>query len=170
MQVANLIEKIDHKPLLDHASKLLNRGTLESTDNMYHYLNVVDEFILELFPLIQEKDVVIPDYFPPHSDIGAHLSVFYPNELNPLNEGNEGNGLNEFNERIVPINVTEKGQSFSFEVKNLIKMHAFDKTYYALMVFSKDLEALRIKYGFNKMLNFKGVMVPFHITIGKRNY
>jgi len=143
-------EEIDNKPLLDFAGKLPNQGTLVSNDNIYYFLKVIDDFILELCPLIENEKVIMPDYFLPYNNTGAHISIFHSNEIIEK-----------------PIEVKEKGETFSFEVKSLIKLNVLNRAYFTLIVYSQELEELRLRYGFNPKPNFRGLIVPFHITIAR---
>jgi hypothetical protein len=141
--------EISNPALLWHAkNKLPLQGLLKRDDTeSYCYLKIHDDFIFELFPFIKEPHLSIPDYFPPRCDTGAHISVIYPEEMPEK------------------INVTELEQSFSFEVTGCLSISVFNKTFFALTVNSPSLEQLRLKYNLPTQLNYKGLLVPFHITI-----
>ncbi len=144
--------KIENPVLLEYAKKLPNQGVLKRDNtNTYCYLKIQDNFILDLFPLIKEPCLSIPNYFPPKCDIGAHISIMYPDETSSKN-----------------INVDELKQSFSFEVTGFFNLSVFDKTFFALTVSSPSLEQLRLKYGLSTKLNYHGLLVPFHITIANQ--
>ncbi len=143
-------KEICNPTLLEYAkNKLSLQGVLKQDDSgSYCYLKIQDNFIFELFPLIKEPGLSIPDYFPPRYDTGAHISVIYPEEMPPEK-----------------ININELAQSFSFEATSLLSISVFNKTFFALTVSSPALKQLRLKYKLPTKLNYHGLLVPFHITI-----
>jgi hypothetical protein len=120
---------------------------LQNFQNRYVYLKVSDDFIHKLFPLLQENDKQIPSYFSSSDHIGAHISVIYPEESYP-----------------VPI-LPEINNNYGFEIGSLFKAQLGEKTYLGLTVKSPELDQLRLRYGLSTQLNFRGYLVPFHITI-----
>jgi hypothetical protein len=148
--IAFSYKAISNPTLLEYAkNKLPLQGTLKQDDRgSYCYLKIQDDFIFELFPLIKEPDLSIPDYFPPRYDTGAHISVIYSEEM-PSEK----------------ININELGQSFTFEITGLLSISVFNKTFFALKVSSPALKKLRLKYKLPTKLNYRGLLVPFHITI-----
>jgi len=140
--------KLDNPALIKLAAKLPTIGTLAITNQHLVYLDIVDDYIHQLFPLLENKNnlIVKPDYFNKYL-IGAHISVIYPEE----------------NKLINPI---ELGKQHKFKIKNLITMEINSKVYYALRVESHSLLELRRKYKLPDKLNFRGIRVEFHITIG----
>lgn len=144
--------------LLEYArNKFSNQGILKSDETeTYFYLKVEDDYILKLFPLLKEykeikekeNDIKLADYFGPGpNNVGAHISVVYPEEC-------EGD-----------LYMQEVGQMFDFKILNLLEVAVFNKTFYALTVSSSKLELLRNKYGLSSKLSYHGLLVPFHITI-----
>lgn len=134
---------------MEYAKKLPNQGVLKRDNtSTYCYLKIQDDFIFELFPLIQKPYLSVPNYFPPKYNSGAHISVIYPDEISSKN-----------------INIDELEQSFSFELTGFFSLSIFNKTFFALTVSSPLLEQLRLKYGLSTKLNYQGLLVPFHITI-----
>jgi len=143
--------QLNNPELLAYAKhKLPLHGILKQDETKpYCYLKISDDFIFQLFPLLNEKNIAIPEYFPPKQSGGAHISIMYQNEM----EEKEIRMLDEL------------GQAFTFEILDLGVIQAFYKTFFTLIVSSPALEQLRIKYGFQNRLNFHGLLVPFHITI-----
>ncbi|MBA3661530.1 MAG: hypothetical protein H0W64_07370 [Gammaproteobacteria bacterium] len=137
-----------HSPaLLAAAKKLPATGTLAKTHNGLIYLNINDDFVHTLFPLITktEEPISKPDYFG-KGLIGAHISVIYPDELKLHH-------------------LVELNHTFSFQVCELFKAPLGTKNYYALRVNSKPLTTFRNKYDLPNWLLFKAKWVPFHITL-----
>lgn len=149
-EIAFSYKEICNPTLLEYAkNKLSLQGILKQDDSgSYCYLKIQDDFIFELLPLINEPGLSIPDYFPPRYDTGAHISVIYPEEMPP--------------EKII---IDELEQSFSFEATGLLSISVFNKTFFALTVLSPSLKQLRLKYNLPTKLNYRGLLVPFHITI-----
>lgn len=151
-KIAFKYKKIENPTLLEYAKKLPNQGVLKKDNtSTYCYLKIPDNFIFELFPLIKEPHLSIPNYFSPKGDTGAHISIIYPGEISSEN-----------------INIDELEQSFSFELTGFFSLSVFDKTFFALTVSSPLLEQLRLKHGLSTKLNYQGLLVPFHITIAKQ--
>jgi hypothetical protein len=124
-------------------------GTVVQTADKYIYLKISDEFVTKLFPLIQNGENQMPNYFSGPNKSGAHISIIFPEE---------------YSGALAPEDV---GKTMSFSVKDLFKTKILGKTYFAIEVTSTALEGLRNKYGLIKdKINFRGVIVPFHITIG----
>ncbi len=143
-------------------------------EERYCYLKVHDDLIFRLFGLIKNidrdidieidtnmkkiekdkekitigKEIKIPDYFPPKMSIGAHISIIYPIELEGCN-----------------IQIDEINQCYSFDIAELLRIEMDTKTIYALYVISEELSLLRAKYKLPLKLNYRGYLVPFHITI-----
>lgn len=149
-------KKVENCILLEYAkNKLPLEGILKLNEtDFYYYLKVHDDFIFELFPLITEPNLSMPDYFPPKYNTGAHVSVIYPEEISPEN---------------INLKIDELEKSFSFEVADFFSLSVFNKTFFALTVYSPALEQLRLKYGPPPKLSYHGLLVPFHITIATQN-
>lgn len=132
--------------ILASAAKLNAVGQLGIINNTYLYLKIDDTFIHQLYPLIQISHVIKPEYFGV-GGIGAHISVIYPEE-NKL------------------INISELKQEHEFTIKHAATAQIREKLYYAVLVESTTLLAIRKKYNLPELLSFKGYDICFHITIG----
>lgn len=71
--------QLDNLSLINAASKLEASGYLAITDKHLTYLNISDEYIHQLFPLLQNTQIKKPDYFG-ENPVGAHISVVYLQE------------------------------------------------------------------------------------------
>lgn len=180
-------EEIQSPSLFDQAKKIPMQGILKSDDSeAYFYLKVHDDFILKLYPLLKESEaskesltlkenqalpkieafkenqslkknehnlnypkqnIQMPDYFSATKNIGAHITVVYREEWDLSQK------------------MGEVGNSYLFTLDSLIKVSAFNKIFYVIVVHSKELTAIRQKYGLSTKLNYHGLLVPFHITI-----
>ena len=89
----------------------------------------------------------IPSYFSGLVAPGAHISVIYPDEQEP-----------------VPL-LEAVNRVFNFVVGDLFKATLGKKTYIGLTAHSPDLQKLQLSYGLNIKLNLHGHLVPSHITI-----
>lgn len=138
---------IENQPaVIEEAYTLSNHGVLTQKANGFVYLDVSNDFINTLAPLLEMPGElrVLPTA---KRSLGAHISVFVEDE------------------NIVPL---ELGQTFSFqviEVRSLV-IHTRDglKKLWVIAVESPELEALRQSYGCSPKL--KGH--DFHITLGKQ--
>lgn len=175
---------LDNPYLLECANLLPKVGVLKWDLLLpYCYLKIHDDFIHKLFPILfedenktntgtntktkaiqgnnslQRKETIgilqKPDYFSTLSNrsvTGAHISLSYPTE-----DRSQDIKSDLINGRI------EKNHSF--EVENLIKAELPTKTLFGLVVKAASLEKIRAQYGLGVMLNYNGLLVPFHITI-----
>jgi len=139
------IKSLNLPSLLEAAKKLPNSGTLVNTPENYLYLDIDDNFIHELFPMLANESIKIPNYFEGKNS-GAHLSVIYPEEKRE-------------------INADDYGQEHSFSVLDVGVATLHDKDYYVLWVAAPTLQILRQEYFLNPQLFFKGYRIDFHITI-----
>ena len=140
------ITKLDNPKLIDEASKLIPFGTLIVTADKLVCLNIGDDWIHQLFPLLQGSSIKKPSYFGGDL-IGAHISVIYPEEG-------------------ASISKESLGKKHHFTVKNLYLAVLDSKKYYVLTIESPSLSELRKNHGLSEMLSFKGYAIEFHITIG----
>ncbi|HXH54374.1 MAG TPA: hypothetical protein VNK03_01330 [Gammaproteobacteria bacterium] len=149
-EIAFSYKEISNPRLLEYAkNKLPLHGTLkQDMTRTYCYLKIQDSFIFELFPLIKKPGLSIPNYFPPRYDTGAHISVIYPEEM-PSEK----------------MKIDELEQPFYFKVTGFLSISVFNKTFFALTVSSPSLNQLRLKYKLPTKLNYRSLLVPFHITI-----
>ncbi|HJD63274.1 MAG TPA: hypothetical protein LFW14_07015 [Rickettsia endosymbiont of Degeeriella rufa] len=67
-----IFQKLDN-PELIKVAKTLKKN--------YAYLKISDDFIHKLYPLIAEhENLQKPGYFSEQCNIGAHITITYPNE------------------------------------------------------------------------------------------
>jgi hypothetical protein len=128
------------------AAKLNAAGQLHLYYGGLTYLDVSDEYIHELFPLLGDSQISKPDYFGRRS-IGAHITVIYPEE------------------QTIP-DKEELNQAHSFQITGIYTAVLGIKKYYMLGVAAPSLLALRKRYGLADKLCFRKHLVDLHITIG----
>ncbi len=113
------------------------------------YLKVSEAFIDQLLPLIElpPTQKLVTDRR--MDDVGAHISIVYPDEIQTA------------------IEVPDLGKSMAFEIQGLsvYKATIHGKSHMVLLVKSLALEQLRIDLDLDKELFYHGVPIPFHITI-----
>lgn len=151
---------LDASSLIEYAKKKLPlTGTLKCHDlTSYCYLDIDDDFILKLFPFIQElnqnEKIQMPNYFSSEkNNIGAHISIVYQDEPNA------DKIKNDIQNQKIP-------DTISFNILELIKAPTINKILFALTISSPDIERLRTHYDLSSYLNYKGLfLVPFHISI-----
>lgn len=123
-------------------------GILQENRDGYVYLKVDNAFVDQIYPRLTNplyKQAVSTRRL---NSLGAHISVFYPQERS-------GTG-----------DIEEVGQWFSFSIKRLAYVPPKSRKFIVLEVTSPSLEHLRKKYGLPPLL--KGH--PFHITIAKKRW
>lgn len=141
--------------VLEQAATIEHRGVLKSKANGFVYLDVSNEFIASLLPLIEAPGRLDPpaDY-KSKKGIGAHISVIYEDE--------------RLKNDIWEMSELSQMQEFTFEVLELrtIKINSRGKVkkLWILAVQAPALEALRESYGLPPLL--KGH--DFHITLGNQ--
>lgn len=140
---------IDNPAIMDAIKDHLTCvGTVFRNPDGYVYLKIDDQFITRLFPLIQDEKLQMPDYFSEPKKSGAHISIIFPEEYSG------------------PIQTEDVGKSITFSVSGLFEAKIFGKTYVAIEIVSPQLEVFRSNYDLKRdRINFKGFLVPFHITI-----
>lgn len=140
------IEILNIPQVINEASKLTKTGKLKKTNSNLIYLDIHDDYIHRLYPIIESQLVKKPEYF--GSDMcGAHISVIYPEEhVSPHRD--------------------DLYQMHTFELKDAFTAEIGSKRYYGLLVTAPSLELLRKKYGLSELLVFKNYLIDFHITIG----
>lgn len=144
--------QIEFQPkVLEQAVKIEHKGVLKQKDNGYLYVEVSNDFISDLLPLISAPGTIVPPrHYTSKKGIGAHISVMYENEQIE----------NEIWE------IKELGQEYTFAVMELrtVKLSKDNKMkkLWLLAVDAPELEQLRMSYGLSPKL--KGH--DFHITIG----
>lgn len=140
------LTKLDNPLLVSEASKFTPRGYLAVTPENLTYLNITDDYIHQLFPLLKDTGIQKPGYFNLHG-VGAHVSVIYPEENTSIRQG-------------------DLGQEHEFEIQGAYEAILGGKKYNVITVASPSLTTLRRRYDLPKMLCFKGHLIDFHITIG----
>lgn len=144
--------QVEFQPaVIEKAASIECTGVLKQKKSGYVYLEVSNDFIGELLPLVAAPGKMVPPHhYTNNTGIGAHISVMYEDELIH----------NEIWE------IAELGQQFTFTVEDLrtVKCSKEGKTqkFWILVVDAPQLEQLRIGYGLSSKL--KGH--DFHITIG----
>lgn len=135
--------------VLHVTQRLTAEGVIQQRDN-FCYLKIDDDYIHLTHPLLNEYGVIEkPAYFIPPDDVGAHISIIYPEENK------------------VPQMAIE--QKHHFSICGLLKAQYGSKEYFALAVHSPSLTAFRQKHHLAAKPRFKGQEIFFHITIGVRD-
>ena len=140
------MQKLNNPKLLEAAHPLSTHGKLSLTENKLIYLDIDDNYIHQLYPLLKNPLIKKPDYFGEKS-AGAHITVIYPEE-----------------DKMIKKN--ELDQEHTFSIKELATAEIGHKTYYVLLVESSSLLRLRKKYHLPELLTFRGYSIGFHITLG----
>ena len=136
---------LEFPEIKETAEKLAPTGQLRQVDGLV-YLNIDNDYIHRLFPLIENTQFLKPDYFSPNK-IGAHVSVIYPEEN-------------------ILCGSDDLDRVHGFKIKNVCSATLNERNYFILTVASESLFHIREKYELPKMPIFKGYSVDFHITIG----
>lgn len=139
-------EIVDQPIAFEHAITITNQGVLKQKENGYVYLDVDNDFIDQIVPLI-ETDGQLRPLPTSKKSRGAHISVFHEKE------------------GIIPF---ELGKTFTFTVDTIRKFTLSTrdgfKKLWVIAVISPELEDLRAKYGCKPKLQGN----DFHITLGKQ--
>ncbi len=151
---ANEFTPVEIPGLLKRAKSLTCSGTLMQKPDGYVYLNVTDQFVKQIYPLLKDhiRATGASLSLPPdcvEGEIGAHISVMTRDEL--------------YYNRISSID--EVGQRFRFKISAIgyVKIPTRPaRECWMITVDARDLENLRSKYRLRPLL--KGH--SFHITIG----
>lgn len=126
-------------------------GNIKIAVNGFSYLDINDDFIHQIYPLLGYLEAMKPDYFTTENNyIGAHISIIYPEENTQLD-------ANEANKRI------------EFEIVGLFCADLADTRYFAFKVNAPELIRIRQKYGLSDKMQLKGCMIESHITIATKN-
>lgn len=70
-------------------SKFPSTGKIAVSNNNLTYLDIDDEYVHQLFPLLKNFNIKKPDYFGEDSE-GAHITVIYPEENKTINKDDLG--------------------------------------------------------------------------------
>lgn len=143
-----LFKKLNNDKLIEAALQLSTSGYLAVTSKNLTYLDIDDQYIHQLFPLLEDKTIKKPDYFGQNS-IGAHISVIYPEENTSIDQ-------------------VDLGIQHHFTINGIYTAELGLKSYYALIIESASLSQLRKKYGLPRLLCLKNFRVEPHITVGVR--
>ena len=136
-------------PKLEKLAKKINpEGFTALSPNGLTYLDIDDNYIHTLYPLLPFKNISKPKYFNDNA-IGAHISVIYPEE-----------------NRIILAH--DLNQAHHFEVTGIYTALHNAKRYFVVGVSSPSLLALRTGYQLPEKPVFKNLGVDFHITIAVR--
>lgn len=144
--------QIEFQPrALEQAVRIEQKGVLKQKDNGYLYIEVSNDFIGQILPLIDAPGKIVPlSYYTGKKGIGAHISVMYENEQIE----------NEIWE------IRELGCEFTFTVMELRTVKLIKdgrmKKLWLIAVDAPGLESLRQSYGLPPKI--KGH--DFHITLG----
>ena len=144
-----LIQTLYIPAIINTASCLELHGKLAISENKMIYLDIDDEYVHQLFPLLKNTSAKMPDYFGEKS-AGAHITVIYPEEN-------------------IKIDEKDLGVMHHFTFRELVTAEIGAKTYYVVLVDAPSLLQLRRDYQLTDHLNFKGYAIGFHITIGVKN-
>lgn len=147
--IVNSVELIGLKEKLQSLS---SEGKLTETEQGLIYLDIDDGYIHEIHSLLQPHQAEKPPYFDEiYHGVGAHISVFYPEEGFSLKK-------------------EDWDRTHSFKVEKLFSADINETRYYVLPAFAPTLTTLRLKYGASKKLPYKDHLIDFHITIGMKNH
>ena len=123
------------------------KGVLKYSSGFF-YVDLTDDYIHKLSPFIQKEGFVSPPYFGTYDAVGAHITVFYPDEV--LKFGVE--------------KIDECGEFIEFTPIKCQVVHPptweeIDEVYF-IVVEAPELNRIRDKYGLHNR------EYDFHITIG----
>ncbi len=126
-------------------SKINFRGILKQKSDGFLYLDINNNLLNGLYKMIDENGVEKPD-----SNVGAHISVMYADEIEKIKD------------------IKEIGESFDFSIlgASSVEPHGWEEMdrVWFLEVESPGLEKLRKKYKLSPKLNGHN----FHITFAVR--
>lgn len=143
-----MVDELADTVVLHATSHLACIGVMQQRDK-YCYLKIDDNFIHFGYPLLtQYGRINRPAYFAPPNDIGAHISIIYPEE------------------ETIPKQIL--GETISFTVDRLVKAKCGAQEYFVLTVFSPVLRKFRQDNQLPAQPIFKSQQIFFHITIGVR--
>ncbi len=132
---------------MEVVAKLPLSGHIARAKSGLIYLNVDDGYIHEVFPRLAHTGAQKPNYFDYDTDaIGAHISIFYPEENISLQD-------------------LDYGRIHTFQIENLVTTEVLNNRYYVLLCHAPSLAILRQRYGLRKKLSFRNYVIDFHMTI-----
>jgi len=127
------------------------KGELKQDDEGFVYIDINNDFIDGMYPLIDEDGAEKPPYFD-KDGVGAHVSVISPDELDEDNE----------------LKIEELGDDINFKIKEVYSTNPagwdeMSKVWF-VSIDAPDLKKIRKKYDLPETYKDKGH--DFHITIG----
>lgn len=145
-----LIDSQREKFAIQWAETQLNQnGVLKSGPKGLIYMKVDDNYIHHLFSILEPAVYVAPPYFRRSDAIGAHIPVFYADEVKKIEQLGE---------------MKELGSTYSFKIRKLAILSDKNHDYIVLQIESSELEALRKKYQVSPLLRGH----DFQLTIAKK--
>lgn len=140
------MQQLSVPKLLDTVAQLSMKGHLKMNAFGLTYLDIDDNFIHQIFPLIPDMSAIKPEYFG-EDLVGAHISVIYPEED-------------------ISCHKSDLNKEHSFTVTGLFFAVIENKKYYVLKVKAPSLTSLRRRQGLPDKLSFKNCLIDLHITVG----
>lgn len=145
-----IYEKISSPDLSNILFSLPKTGNVKQAHSGLIYLDIDNRYINDIFDMLRHYDLEKPDYFSIKTEeIGAHISIAYPNEK-------------------VPENIKFIGELQPFSVELIFSTNLNDVRYFALKVQSASLQAIRNELGLPNKLQLDNFLVDFHITVAKQ--
>jgi hypothetical protein len=132
--------------LFDTVTHLSGKGHLKMNAFGLTYLDIDDNYIHQIFPLISDMSVMKPEYFGKDL-VGAHISVIYPDED-------------------ISCHKADLNKEHGFTVIGLFSATIENKKYYFLKVKAPSLISVRRRHGLSNKLFFKNFWIDLHITVG----
>jgi hypothetical protein len=129
--------------------ELASVGTVRQTDQGFVYLDVDDNFIYKLFPLIDANGHILklPPYFNGDRQAGAHVTIMSASEVQKQNIGTLAESGQE-----IPFSIIAFGSIAPERWKGVERV-------WFLVIESPALDQLRIKYGLTPK------DISYHITV-----
>lgn len=140
------MKQVNVPKLLDTVAQLSMKGHLKMNAFGLTYLDIDDNFIHHIFPLIPDMSAMKPEYFG-EDLVGAHISVIYPEED-------------------IPCHKSDLNKEHDFVVTGLFSAVLENKKYYVLKVKAPSLISVRRRHGLPHKLLFKNYLIDLHITVG----
>ncbi len=130
-------------------AKLPHEGILKQTQDGFLYVEIPDEYIFQLIPLISKGSICPPPYFK-KGQVGAHITVAMSSEI----------------ENVKASNIPYLGKKVSFSVLHLerviLENSSMGSEAYLLRIESPQILEIRKGLGLPPKIN----NYDFHITIG----
>lgn len=146
MHIQLSMKQLNVPKLFDTVAQLSMKGHLKMNAFGLTYLDIDDNFIHQIFPLIPDMLAMKPEYFGDDL-VGAHISVIYPEED-------------------ISCYKADLNKEHDFAVTGLFSAVLENKKYYVLKVKAPSLISLRRRHGLSDKLVFKNCLIDLHITVG----